>query len=111
MVFTMLPNISTLKISELKEELHLYGIDSAGLSEKQDLISALKTARETLPRPVTTYREPELPTPPPQAKDDEGSKEKQQQKSSAAATFATTATSKQQPHHQQQGRFVVFTSS
>ena len=96
----MLPNISTLKISELKEELHLYGIDSAGLSEKQDLISALKTARETLPRPVTTYREPELPTP--QAKD-EGSKEKQQQKSSSAAsaTFATSATSKPQPQQHQ----------
>ena len=78
----------------------MYGIDSAGLSEKQDLISALKTARETLPRPVTTYREPELPTP--QAKD-EGSKEKQQQKSSSAAsaTFATSATSKPQPQQHQ----------
>jgi hypothetical protein len=46
----LLPDISTLKISELKAELHyLYGIDISGLSEKQDLISALKTARETLP--------------------------------------------------------------
>jgi TPR repeat protein len=46
---TMLPDIFTLKISELKAELHLYGIDITGLSEKQDLISALKTAREALP--------------------------------------------------------------
>ena len=67
----MLPDISTLKISELKAELQLYGTDITGLSEKQDLISALKTAREALPRPVTTHREPELPTPP--AKD-KGSK-------------------------------------
>jgi TPR repeat protein len=47
----MLPDISTLKISELKAELQLYGINITGLSEKQDLISALKTAREELPRP------------------------------------------------------------
>ena len=47
----MLPDISTLKISELKKGLQLYGIDITGLSEKQDLISALKTAREALPRP------------------------------------------------------------
>ena len=69
----LLPDISTLKISELKAELHLYGIKITGLSEKQDLISALKIAHETLPRPITTHREPELPTPP--AKD-EGSKAK-----------------------------------
>jgi len=32
------PTLSTLKISELEEELRLYGIDVAGLSEKQDLL-------------------------------------------------------------------------
>ena len=32
------PTLSTLKISELEEELRLYGIDIAGLSEKQDLL-------------------------------------------------------------------------
>jgi hypothetical protein len=62
---TMLPDISTLKISELKAELHyLYGIDITGLSEKQDLIPALKTAREALPRLLGTHRAPELPSHP-----------------------------------------------
>jgi hypothetical protein len=59
-----LPDISKLKISELKEELDLYCIDTSGFAEKQDFTSALRVARETLPRPSTTYREPETPPPP-----------------------------------------------
>ena len=37
------------KISELREELDLYCIDTSGFSEKSDFTSALRTARETLP--------------------------------------------------------------
>jgi hypothetical protein len=59
-----LPDISKLKISELKEELDLYCIDTSGFSKKQDFTSALRVARETLPHPSPTYREPETPPPP-----------------------------------------------
>ena len=52
-----LPDISTLKLSELKKELSLYGIDSTGFCEKNEFTAALKNARETLPRPTTTYHE------------------------------------------------------
>eukprot|EP00580_Thalassiosira_gravida_P019596 CAMPEP_0201661630 /NCGR_PEP_ID=MMETSP0494-20130426/3944_1 /ASSEMBLY_ACC=CAM_ASM_000839 /TAXON_ID=420259 /ORGANISM="Thalassiosira gravida, Strain GMp14c1" /LENGTH=88 /DNA_ID=CAMNT_0048139789 /DNA_START=28 /DNA_END=290 /DNA_ORIENTATION=+ len=52
-----LPDISSLKLSELKRELTLYGIDSSNFFEKSEFTSALKNARDTLPRPSTTYRE------------------------------------------------------
>lgn len=56
-----LPDISSMKISDLKEELRLYGIDSSSFCEKQDFTTALQNARETLPRPTTTFREVEKP--------------------------------------------------
>mmetsp|Transcript_31872 Transcript_31872/g.66832 ORF Transcript_31872/g.66832 Transcript_31872/m.66832 type:complete len:292 (+) Transcript_31872:95-970(+) len=52
-----LPDISSMKLSELKQELTLYGIDSSNFFEKSEFKSALKNARDTLPRPSTTYRE------------------------------------------------------
>lgn len=52
-----LPDVSSMKLSELKKELALYGIDSSSFCEKQEFKSALKNARDTLPRPSTTYRE------------------------------------------------------
>eukprot|EP00584_Thalassiosira_punctigera_P019759 CAMPEP_0172567182 /NCGR_PEP_ID=MMETSP1067-20121228/114980_1 /TAXON_ID=265564 ORGANISM="Thalassiosira punctigera, Strain Tpunct2005C2" /NCGR_SAMPLE_ID=MMETSP1067 /ASSEMBLY_ACC=CAM_ASM_000444 /LENGTH=83 /DNA_ID=CAMNT_0013358471 /DNA_START=103 /DNA_END=351 /DNA_ORIENTATION=- len=52
-----LPDISSMKPSELKKELALYGIDTSKFREKHELTSALKNARETMPRPTTTYRE------------------------------------------------------
>jgi len=52
-----LPDISSMKLSELKKELTLYGIDSSNFCEKPEFTSTLKDARETLPRPTTTYRE------------------------------------------------------
>lgn len=52
-----LPDISSLKLSELKRELTLYGIDTSAFCEKHEFTTALKNARETLPRPSTTYRE------------------------------------------------------
>lgn len=54
-----LPDISSMKLSELKKELNLYGIDSSTFVEKQDMTSALKDARKNLPRPSTSYREVE----------------------------------------------------
>ena len=65
-IFTMpsdLPDIASMKISELKEELNLYGIDSSDLCEKPEFTAAVKNARETLPRPTTTQREVEPPQP------------------------------------------------
>jgi hypothetical protein len=38
-----------MQISELREELYLYCIDTSGFSEKSDFKSALRTAREKLP--------------------------------------------------------------
>ncbi|KAL3808705.1 hypothetical protein ACHAXA_010085 [Cyclostephanos tholiformis] len=91
-----LPDISKLKISELKEELDLYCVDTSGFTEKKDFTSALKKARETLPRPITTYREPE-PIP-------ESKKDRQKSTSSsstkdpaAAAAAATASTTKSAP--------------
>ncbi len=59
-----LPDISTLKLSQLREELNLYGINSSTFCEKSEMIMALQHARETLPRPTTSYREVVEPSPP-----------------------------------------------
>ncbi|KAL9186058.1 hypothetical protein ACHAXT_005296 [Thalassiosira profunda] len=59
-----LPDIASMKISDLKKELAVYGVDSSGFCEKTEFTSALQHARETLPRPTTTYREPEPPDQP-----------------------------------------------
>ncbi|KAL3774669.1 hypothetical protein HJC23_012283 [Cyclotella cryptica] len=56
-----LPDISAMKLSELKSELSLYGVDSSGFCEKSEFTSALQHARDTLPRPSTSYREVEAP--------------------------------------------------
>lgn len=52
-----LPDIGSMKLSELKKELGLYGVDSSSFCEKTEFTAALKNARDTLPRPSTTYRE------------------------------------------------------
>jgi hypothetical protein len=65
-----LPDISTLKLSQLREELSLYGINSSTFCEKSEMITALQHARETLPRPTTSYREVEpSAAPPPSSKE------------------------------------------
>jgi hypothetical protein len=56
---TALPDISSMKLSEIKSELSLYGIDSSVLLEKSEFTDALQKARDTLPRPSTTYKEVE----------------------------------------------------
>lgn len=91
-----LPDISKMKISELKEELDLYCIDASGFAEKQDFTSALRVARETLPRPSTTYREVE-PPPPPQSSSSSSSEKggeikDKQQKSSSSSSKSSQAT-------------------
>jgi hypothetical protein len=58
-----LPDISSMKLSELKAELKLYGIDSNTFSEKSEFTSALQNARDNMPRPKTSYREVEKPKP------------------------------------------------
>lgn len=52
-----LPDIGSMKLSELRKELGSYGIDSSTFAEKSEFTSSLKNARETLPRPSTTYHE------------------------------------------------------
>jgi hypothetical protein len=52
-----LPDISSMKLSEIKSELSLYGIDSSVLLEKSEFTAALQNARDTLPRPSTSYKE------------------------------------------------------
>eukprot|EP00956_Cyclotella_meneghiniana_P029462 scaffold71372_cov22-Cyclotella_meneghiniana.AAC.1 len=54
-----LPDISSMKLSEIKSELSLYGLDSSTMLEKSEFISALQHARDTLPRPTTSYKEVE----------------------------------------------------
>ncbi|EJK55358.1 hypothetical protein THAOC_24914 [Thalassiosira oceanica] len=58
-----IPDISSMKISELKSELDLYCVDHSGFCEKKDFTSALQNARDTLPRPSTKYHEVEQPKP------------------------------------------------
>ena len=88
-----LPDISKLKISELKEELDLYCIDTSGFSEKQDFTLALKKARETLPRPVTTFREPETIIPETTTKDKKKPSSSSSSSSSSNVTKGSAAPS------------------
>ncbi|KAL7432647.1 hypothetical protein ACHAXH_003942 [Discostella pseudostelligera] len=66
-----LPNISSMKLTQLREELNLYGINSSTFCEKSEMIAALQHARDTLPRPTTSYREVEPPPPPPSRDEEE----------------------------------------
>jgi len=56
-----LPDISSMKISELKSELDLYCVDHSSFCEKKDFTSALQNARQTMPRPSTKYHDVEQP--------------------------------------------------
>lgn len=89
---TDLPDIASMKLSELKKELTLYGIDSANFCEKQDFTSALNDARENLPRPTTTYHEVE----PPQPTEEEirASNEKQRRASKRSSTSKSSGSSR-----------------
>lgn len=53
---TDLPDVSSMKISELKEELELYGVDASAFVEKSEFTAALQKARDTLPRPTATAK-------------------------------------------------------
>ncbi|KAL3758933.1 hypothetical protein ACHAWU_003004 [Discostella pseudostelligera] len=75
-----LPNISSMKLTQLREELNLYGINSSTFCEKSEMITALQHARDTLPRPTTSYREVEPPTPQPQPPPPAPSKEEEEKK-------------------------------
>mmetsp|Transcript_1841 Transcript_1841/g.3966 ORF Transcript_1841/g.3966 Transcript_1841/m.3966 type:complete len:279 (-) Transcript_1841:1327-2163(-) len=83
-----LPDISSMKPSELKKELTLYGIDSSTFCEKQEMTSALKNARENMPRPSTTYREvkPQQPT----EEEIRAKKEKQRSSRSSGKTSSSS---------------------
>mmetsp|Transcript_21728 Transcript_21728/g.45714 ORF Transcript_21728/g.45714 Transcript_21728/m.45714 type:complete len:306 (-) Transcript_21728:315-1232(-) len=86
-----LPDISSMKLSELKKELHLYGIDSANFCEKHEFTSALDNARKTLPRPTTTYREVE-PTEEEIKEQKEKEREKEREKRAAAKAARKSST-------------------
>lgn len=89
-----LPDIASLKLSELKKELGLYGIDSTNFCEKQEFTSALQDARTNLPRPSTTYREVV-----PSEEEIEAEKEKQRRasKKSSRTTSSSSSASKPAP--------------
>jgi len=53
---TDLPDVSSMKISELKEELELYGVDASAFVEKSEFTAALQNARDTLPRPTAATK-------------------------------------------------------
>eukprot|EP00804_Cyclotella_cryptica_P007684 CCRYP_001314-RA/>CCRYP_001314-RA protein AED:0.64 eAED:0.67 QI:0/-1/0/1/-1/1/1/0/93 len=55
----LLPNISAMKLLELKSKLSLYGVDLSGFCEKSKFTSALQHACDKLPRPSTSYQEVE----------------------------------------------------
>ncbi|KAL7541204.1 hypothetical protein ACHAXR_012650 [Thalassiosira sp. AJA248-18] len=76
-----LPDIASMKLSELKKELGLYGIDSTNFCEKQEFTSALQDARTNLPRPSTTYREVE-----PSEEEIQAEKEKQRRASKKSSS-------------------------
>jgi len=80
-----MPDISSMKLSELKKELNLYCIDSSGFCEKSDFTSALQNARDTLPRPSTSYREVEQPPPPEEKKEKRSSKSSSKKISSSSS--------------------------
>ncbi|KAL7470292.1 hypothetical protein ACHAXS_010522 [Conticribra weissflogii] len=86
-----LPDISSMKLSELKKELHLYGIDSSIFCEKHEFTSALENARKTLPRPTTTYREVE-PTEEELKEQKEKEREKEREKRAAAKASRKSST-------------------
>ena len=87
-----MPDISSMKLSELKKELNLYCVDSSGFCEKSDFTSALQNARDTLPRPSTTYREVEQP-PPPEEKKEKRSSKSSSKKSSSSSSHRRTGSS------------------
>jgi len=87
-----MPDISSMKLSELKKELNLYCIDSSGFCEKSDFTSALQNARDTLPRPSTSYREVEQP-PPPEEKKEKRSSKSSSKKSSSSSSHRRTGSS------------------
>ncbi|KAL7551245.1 hypothetical protein ACHAWF_014438, partial [Thalassiosira exigua] len=84
-----LPDVSSLKLSELKKELALYGIDCSNFFEKQEFTSALKNARETLPRPSTTYREVE-----PSEEEIRAEKERERRKKSSRSSRNSSSSSR-----------------
>ena len=86
-----MPDISSMKLSELKKELNLYCVDSSGFCEKSDFTSALQNARDTLPRPSTIYREVEQPPPPEEKKEKRSSKSSK--KSSSSSSHRRTGSS------------------
>jgi len=86
-----MPNISSMKLSELKKELNLYCVDSSGFCEKSDFTSALQNARDTLPRPSTTYHEVEQPPQPEEKKEKRSSKSSK--KSSSSSSHRRTGSS------------------
>ena len=73
-----------MKLSELKKELTLYCVDSSGFCEKADFTAALQNARDTLPRPSTTYREVEQP------KQEEAKKESKHKSSSSKSSSSSS---------------------
>ena len=89
-----LPDISSMKLSELKSELRSYGIDSSTFAEKSEFTSALQHARNTMPRPSTSYREVE---PKPEREDKRSSNRKTSSSSSHRSGGHSSSSSSRRP--------------
>ena len=90
---TDLPDISSMKLSELKSELNLYGVDSSTFAEKSEFTAALQNARQTMPRPSTTYREVEQPKPPSEEKKSSSSRSSSSSHRSKTASSGSASSS------------------
>ncbi|KAK1738446.1 hypothetical protein QTG54_011115 [Skeletonema marinoi] len=89
-----LPDISSMKLSELKSELKSYGIDSSTFAEKSEFTSALQNARNTMPRPSTTYREVEQPKPEREEKKSSSSSSRKPSSSSQRTSSSSSSSSR-----------------
>lgn len=54
LLWSSLPDVSSMRIGELKKELESYGISTKSFLEKSELVGALQTAREEGKTPVQT---------------------------------------------------------
>lgn len=83
-----MPDISSMKLVDIKKELRMYGIDSDTFVEKEEFKRTLDNARKTLPRPTTTYHEveKEKPEPEPKSKSSRPSKRSEGRNKTSSST-------------------------
>ena len=80
-----------MKLSDLKAELKLYGVDSTTFAEKSEFTSAVQNARDTMPRPSTIYREVEQPKPEKEEKKPISSKRSSTQRTGGSSSSSSSS--------------------